>query len=272
MFLAIPFIKMHGLGNDFVMIRLDDTKNTNLSKLAKQASHRNLGIGCDQVIIYNYKAEEIEMQILNSDGSFAGACGNATRCMANINFYENNNNSIVVKVGKRSLNCIVHNPEKSIAVNMGAPSFNENWMPETAVLKELIEPYNIGLIDLMCVDIGNPHIILFVENISLNDMELLGAKLEKASLFPEGVNINFAMINENNIMLKVWERNTGFTYACGSGACSTFAALNKLGYIANEAIVKFELGNLSMKLLEDGNVEMTGPAFKVVEGVFYYDE
>ena len=152
---------------------------------------------------------------------------------------------------------------------MGKPNFTAPWMPQPEHLWLLAEKYMIEPKEVLCVDVGNPHLVIF-KKLSSYDKEIIGTDAQKHPLFPGGINVNFASISDDEITLKVWERGAGFTYACGSGASATFAAANKLGFVDNNAKVIFELGHLKMNQ-KDGNVLMTGPASYVFSGEYLHE-
>lgn len=264
----INFIKMHGLGNDFIIINHQDLPiNCNLQKLATQISDRQIGIGCDQFIIYNKKANYYQMTIYNQDGSSAKACGNVSRCLMKLAYNNFNQKNITINVAGREFNCCALN-EIDFSVNMGKVSFHESWMPIQEKFLPIAERYVIELKEMICADIGNPHLVIF-STLSAQDKGLIGKKLQGSELFPEGINVNFASIVDDTIYLEVWERGTGFTLACGSGACATFAAAVKLGFVSNNAEVCFKLGKLKMSKQHD-DIIMSGPAVLVAKGEFYY--
>jgi diaminopimelate epimerase len=265
----IPFVKMHGLGNDFVIVKNSDISNKLSHKqLAINISDRRLGIGCDQFIIYEQNGAQIKMTIFNGDGSLALACGNASRCLSKLIFDNSGHKEITIHVGKRQVMCQYHN-NNMISVNMGPVSFTENWMPPQSQLWPLAQQYGIEPKEIICADVANPHLVIFSKS-SEADQELIGQSFQKSDVFPNGVNINFVEIDGDNIKLRVWERGTGFTYACGSGAVASFAAANKFNFVQNKALILFELGNLLMQK-QDDNITMTGPASFVFKGDFHYE-
>jgi diaminopimelate epimerase len=154
---------------------------------------------------------------------------------------------------------------------MGAPSFTENWMPDDKLF-ELAEKYNISRKEIICVDMGNPHLVIF-SKLSTKDMNTFVKLFVKSTLFNDGVNVNFVQIKNNEINLKVYERGTGFTLACGSGACASYAAARKLGHIDTRSnttsIVNFEKGSLKMKVSLEGEIIMRGAADYVFSGEYY---
>lgn len=268
---------MHGLGNDFVIVeRTSDFAQVNEQELAIAISNRRTGIGCDQIIIYeentnfdttNFEISKIyNMSIYNRDGSSAEACGNGTRCLAKLIGQEN----VQIKVLNRILQAKILS-DGNVSVNMGEVSFNKTWMPNEEILWTLASHYKLEPKEIICVDIGNPHLIIFNSDLAGQDRSLLGSMLERHEAFPFGVNVNFAKIIGQDIDLQVWERGDGFTLACGSGACATFASAKKLGFVGDEANVSFELGKLNMKMESNGSVLMNGPATIIACGSYLYE-
>lgn len=265
----IKFTKMHGLGNDFVFINKKDIALAiNIQELVKYCAKRHTGLGCDQLIIYEETGPSIALEIYNADGSMAEACGNATRCISYLFNQKTRGKNITISVNERILECNINDADH-VSVNMGKPNFASTWMPDYSALSKELKTYLSNSAEFLCVDIGNPHLVIIDPNISEEDTELLGQKFEKSPLFPFGANINFASINNDIITLKVWERGTGFTYACGSGACASFAASSKLGFVGEKAIVQFELGSLNMEY-KNQDILMSGPVALVAEGTFFY--
>ena len=194
-------------------------------------------------------------------------CGNAMRCLGLYAFEEHAEKIITATVNSRSI-YIETISAKKIKVNMNKASFKEKWMPNIAEISEVISDYQLNLKDIVCVDMGNPHIVIFYNNLSHPDMELLGRVMQYKSLFPDGVNVNFAKIENNYINLRVYERGAGFTLACGSGACATFAAAVELKFVKENAIIRFEFGDLNMSY-SGQDIIMCGPAHKVATGKYY---
>ena len=267
----IPFLKMHGLGNDFVIINQKNIDaNIDLKKLAISVSSRNLGIGCDQFITYILDEDNnINMCIRNPDGSTAKACGNAFRCLTRIIYDNTGTRDVVINIDERTLLCQYINPS-NIKVNMGHVSFNPPWMPNAEFNLDFAKRYNLTSKEIIYADIGNPHMVLFGE-FSDSDQEIIGKFLQSTPDIKDGINVNFVSIKNDTINLSVWERHTGITLACGSGACVSFAASHKLGFINNNAKVQFRLGNLTMSL-EGKDIIMSGSAKYVFKGEYIYGE
>jgi diaminopimelate epimerase len=268
MILPIDFIKMHGLGNDFVIIYQDD-RILDIKDFAIQISDRKLGIGCDQFIIINHHPQ-LEMIIYNQDGSRAKMCGNAARCVTKLIAEEIKEKSFNLLVSGRLLECSVRDSDL-YSVNMGHASFSAPWMLSEEALWDLANSVGLSSRDIMLVDMGNPHLVIIQQNLSQKDKYILGSKLEKHILFPDGVNVDFVSIDNGEINLEVWERGAGFTLACGSGACASFAACLKLGFIQEKSSINFKLGSLFLENSDNGII-LTGPASLVCKGVYCYTQ
>jgi diaminopimelate epimerase len=265
----IPFVKMHGLGNDFVIIENKYLLDyDNLPQLVTDISNRRLGVGCDQFILYEKNDHSVKMYIYNQDGSSAKACGNASRCLSRLMFDRHGLKDIVLDVSGRKVVCKYFD-RNNIQVNMGQASFDSDWMPDNSALWEFVARYGAEPKESICVDVANPHLVIFTK-LKGKDQRIIAENLQKTDLFKAGVNVNFAAIEDNNIILKVWERGAGFTLACGSGACATFAAANKLGFIQGQAVIKFALGQLSMSALNQ-DIILHGSASYVFTGEYCYE-
>lgn len=265
----IPFIKMHGLGNDFVIVKDSVFANIkDIKSFVMNISDRRLGVGCDQFITYSKQDNFVFMNIFNQDSSKAKACGNASRCLSRLMFDEYGLDEIVIKLDDKEITAKYFDPE-TIIVNMGKPNFSASWMPKQEDLWQLAEKYRIEPKEVLCVDIGNPHIVIFTK-LTDSDKKIIGKNLQKHPMFLGGVNVNFVCMYDDIINLKVWERGAGFTMACGSGASASFAAANKLGFVDNEANVVFELGSLKMRT-QDEQILMTSSAAYVFTGEYYHE-
>ena len=268
----ISFVKMHGLGNDLIIIHKSEMpKLTNINNFVAKICDRRLGIGADQFIIYNQDNkinDKYQVDIYNQDGSPAKACGNAMRCITRLIYDNTKQKEIVINVVKRVIHCKYISKDE-ISVDMGNVSFNKGWMPKNDELWGLVNNYGLEPKEVVCVDAGNPHLVIFTE-LSDKDKKIIGKDFEKHELFKDGVNVNFPSLINDRIYLKVWERGAGFTLACGSGATASFAASHKLGFVSNQAEVIFDLGSLKMKYNND-NVIMNGSAKYVFFGEYIYD-
>jgi diaminopimelate epimerase len=267
--MSIPFIKMHGLGNDFIIF--DNIKDPILSEInfLKKICDRRFGIGCDQIMTINstFKKENYKIKIYNSDGAEAGACGNGTRCVADYIMNKKNLNTVFIETISGILEC--SRSKNGITVNMGIPKFEWQDIP----LSTQQDTSNVLLDEFKacCLSMGNPHAVIFMSN--LNDLESLdlssiGPRLEKNPIFPEYSNIEFAyIIEEGVIRLRVWERGAGITLACGSGACATSVAASLLNLSSKDNKIILDGGNLYIKWLEDQTVTLCGDTEKVFEGI-----
>ncbi|MBQ4874521.1 MAG: diaminopimelate epimerase [Rickettsiaceae bacterium H1] len=258
-----PFIKMHGLGNDFAII---DERQFRYKYDVKQIANRKLGIGCDQVIIIEKSSQaNCAMQIYNRDGSKAEACGNATRCVAQIITEEQNSQEATIEIEEKILKCQTAGVDR-IKVDMGIPLFDWEKIP----LSKPCDTENLPITyekleNPIAINTGNPHVIFFVEDINSVNLAEIGPKVENHSLFPQKVNVNIAQVTNEKILLKVWERGAGETLACGSGACATLAAAVKRKYIVNNgSIVSLPGGELYIEW--NKSILMTGPVKKVFIG------
>ena len=261
--------KMDGLGNDFVII--DQRKDQfGLTKdQIKKICDRNF-IGCDQLIFIK-KNEEIDasVEFYNSDGSASGACGNGTRCVAYLLSKEMNKNKIILGTKSGNLESKILG-EKLVETKIG--SAKTNW-GEIPLLKELdTSNLNYKIIDKnnnehfggTAVNVGNPHIVFFINNIEDFNLKKIGPEIENDKLFPEKCNVTLAkIINENHIKAKVWERGAGLTKACGTAACATAYAAKINGKIKNKTEIEFELGKLSIFIDEIENISMSGPVSNI---------
>ena len=258
----IDFTKMHGLGNDFVII--DNRKsNIEISKeIVSKLSDRKSGAGCDQVITINPSlelGEDVSINIFNSNGDKAEACGNGTRCVAKLLFEETNKNSLII----RSEAGILHANKKGtdISVNLGKLSTNWQKIPLSKKVDTLNMPIKIENFDSgVAVNIGNPHIVFFGQNIQKVDLNLIGPKIANHELFPNKTNVEIIeIINRQKIKMRVWERGVGITLACGSGACASVYAGMLKKILDDNVEVLLDRGSLYIEVINEEAI-MTGPA------------
>ena len=269
----IKFIKMHGLGNDFVIIEnSEDLVTIKKKEILKKIGSRNFGVGCDQILIIesnDYKNAEVT--IFNNDGSEAGACGNGVRCVASYLMNKQNTSKIKIKTISGSLDC--WNENESYFVNMGKPSFD--WFDIPLSKKFETQIIKIDQFELFCLSIGNPHaVIFFKDENELNnvDIESMGKKIQNYDIFPESVNVEFATIlKDKTIRMKVWERGAGRTLACGSGACATLVAANQQNLSLRKNDIILDGGKLTINWLENEDIIMSGQVNLVFKGDFYCD-
>lgn len=259
----INFIKMHGLGNDFVIIdkRINNIEITN--SLINKLSDRNTGAGCDQLITINSVKEvgiHARIEIFNPNGDRAEACGNGTRCVAKILFNESNLNEINILSDAGILNAKIIDSH-NISVNLGKLSTNWEKIPLAKEMDSLNIPINInGFSNGVAVNIGNPHCVFFGDNIEDIDLNNIGPNIENHKLFPNKTNVELIkIINKRKIKMRVWERGAGLTLACGSGACASVYAGQLKDILDNNVEVELERGSLFINIKNDEAI-MTGPA------------
>jgi diaminopimelate epimerase len=264
---ATPFLKMHGLGNDFVVL---DGRRTplDLSVARRRAiADRRLGVGCDQLIVLERPTDreaDVFMRIYNPDGGEAGACGNATRCVASVVMDERKSDHVTVQTIAGLLESqkagLGSNGLPVISVDMGPARLDWREIPVSQACDTNHLPLGLGpLQDPVGTNMGNPHATFFVDDADAIPLAELGPKLEYDRLFPERANIGIAqLVGEDRLRLRVWERGAGITLACGSGACAAVVAASRRGLVQRKADVVLEGGTLTIEWLRDGHVLMTG--------------
>ncbi len=259
--IMIPFRKMHGLGNDFVVL---DSRAQGLAITPARAAwlaDRQRGVGCDQVIILEpVTGADVFMRIRNPDGSEAGACGNATRCVASLVADELGRDEVVVRTIAGDLP-VQRLPGGLWCADMGAPRLGWQEVPLAQPCDTLHLPLALGPVsDGAACSMGNPHATFFVPDVAALDFATLGPALERHAMFPDRANIGFAQVlAPDRIKLVIWERGAGLTLACGSGACATIVNAARRGLTGRSASVELPGGVLDMSWREDGHVLMTGP-------------
>ena len=274
------FFKMQGLGNDYVYIDCINGKEPiDIKNLTNRLSNRHFGVGSDGLILLcKSKAADLKMRMFNSDGSEAQMCGNGIRCVAKL-AYElglicEEITTIETLSGIKTLKLnIVKGKVKTVEVDMGAPILEATKIPVSSSAK--IEDKKVKAevkvknkkIELTCVSMGNPHAVTFVNNIKNFKVAEYGPILENADIFPEKANIEFVeVVDKNNIKMRVWERGSGETLACGTGACSSVVASSLNGYTDRKVNVQLLGGNLEIEWKPNNHVNMTGPAVTVFKG------
>ncbi|MFC3174809.1 diaminopimelate epimerase [Novosphingobium bradum] len=261
----VPFVKMHGLGNDFVVL---DGRESGVpavdARLAAALADRHRGIGCDQLVLLEPSATaDLRMRIFNADGSEVEACGNATRAVG-------------LLLGRpariETLGGLIEaRPDGGgIAVDMGRPRFGWDEIPLGYAMDTLHLPVGWEeLDDPVAVNVGNPHVIFFVPDCDAVDLARLGPLIENDPLFPERVNVNVATIESRAaIRLRVWERGAGLTLACGTGACATAIGAMRRGLVERRVRVTLPGGPLEIAWTDDDRIVMTGPATEAYRGSF----
>ena len=259
----INFIKMHGLGNDFVIIdkRLKDIKIT--ENLINKLSDRKSGAGCDQLITIdsiNKSNIEASIKIYNPNGDSAEACGNGTRCVAKLLFAETKKREINILSDAGILKA-VDNSDGTISVNLGKLSTNWKKIPLSKDIDTLNVPIEIKNFSKgVAVNIGNPHIVFFGKSIEKVSLENIGPEIENNKLFTNKTNVEIVeIINDKKIKIRVWERGAGLTLACGSGACASVYAGQIKNLLSDNVEVQLERGSLFINI-KNHEAVMTGPA------------
>ena len=268
----IQFLKMHGTGNDFVLLDARARDVSLKTEDVKRLSDRHFGIGCDQLLVLKKSSKaEAFMQIFNADGSEISTCGNATRCVADFLMGESGKAVATIETGagirsgKRAEN-------GDVEVNMGAPRLSWQQIPLSESRNTLHLGLEVGLLlDPVAVNMGNPHAIFFVRELAHIKMAEWGASLEHNPLFPERANISAVQILEqDHIKMQVWERGTGITLACGSAACAAVVAGVLRDKTARKCTVQLPGGTLEVEWLKgpdnSGEVLMRGPVAYVFSG------
>ena len=261
----IKAFKMDGLGNDFVIID-QRSKDYNLNKdQIVKICDRDF-IGCDQLIlIQKNEKKDAGLEFYNSDGSISGACGNGTRCVADLLSKENNDKEIILWTSSGPLKSKILN-NNLVETEIGVPRTNWDEIPlnkdlDTKNLNIQINgKNNAKYIGGTSINVGNPHIVFFLDNIEDYDLEKIGPEIENHKYFPEKCNVTLAkVINKNLIQVKVWERGAGLTKACGTAACATAVAGNINGLTGKITDIEFDLGRLSILIDENNSIHMKGP-------------
>ena len=274
------FFKMQGLGNDYVYIDCINGKEPiDIKNLTNRLSNRHFGVGSDGLILLcKSKVADLKMRMFNSDGSEAQMCGNGIRCVAKL-AYElglicEEITTIETLSGIKTLKLNIENGKvKTVEVDMGAPILEATKIPVSSSAK--IEDKKVKAevkvknkkIELTCVSMGNPHAVTFVNDIKNFKVAEYGPILENSDIFPEKANIEFVeVVDKNNIKMRVWERGSGETLACGTGACSSVVASSLNGYTDRKVNVQLLGGNLEIEWKPNNHVHMTGPAVTVFKG------
>jgi diaminopimelate epimerase len=270
----IAFFKMHGLGNDFVVL---DARRETIAvdqTAARAVADRHTGVGCDQLILIEppvHQLAEAMMRIINADGTEAEACGNAARCVAWLLGQETGQTQVRIETVAGLLDAELL-ADDQVAVDMGAPRTDWREIPLARRMDTLSVNIAAGpLARPVCSNIGNPHATFFVRDTDEIDLAALGPILETDRLFPERVNVGVATVRSSDqIRLRVWERGVGITRACGTGACAALVAANRRGLTGRQATVALDGGDLDILWRddEDAHVIMIGPATLAFEGSF----
>lgn len=276
----IPFTKMHGLGNDFILIEEDQlASDIDLADLSKYLCDRHFGIGADGLIIVSPPDDpncDIQFKFYNSDGSKAEMCGNGIRCFARYVVDQGLIKRHEFKIETLAGTIIPNmNQDGTVTVNMGRPVFNPEKIPFTGtkewpVLNFELKIYENLTLPVSIVGMGNPHVVIFTHEIENEvDFSSIGPVIERHSLFPLKTNVHFAeILNRRLVKVISWERGAGSTLACGSGACAVAVAAILKGLVDNELTIQLPGGDLKIQWNGKDAVFMTGPASYVFAGIF----
>ena len=268
------FEKYHGLGNDFIILNIEDVEGRELSELAKEVCHRNFGIGADGMMVFERNDRGIVMNFYNADGTTAPMCGNGIRCfthyMSNHKLFDGERVKIQTGAGELEVAVSEEKEEFFVRVNMGKPLFRGRDIPLSADVDEYIEEEIViddNKIKISSLFMGTTHTVILVEDLEEVDIATLGPKIEKHSMFPVGTNVNFCEVKSREEMLvTTWERGAGLTLACGTGACASVVIGERLGLLGKQVKVVVPGGNIYIEVDED--VFMKGPSVRIAEGEF----
>ena len=271
---------MHGIGNDYIYINCMESVPDRLPELAEEMSDRHFGVGGDGIVLIcpSDKAD-FRMRMFNNDGSEARMCGNASRCIAKyVHDHKLTDKTCIsletlsgIKV--LSLNMSPSGEVESVTVDMGEPELNAGLVPVRSTAEKMVEEpvaTSCGEVRVTAVSMGNPHGVVFVDRIEDVPFDTLGPELEKHSMWPDRANIEFLqIISPSEARMRVWERGTGETLACGTGACASAVAAALTGRCGREVTIHLRGGDLHIRWANNGHVMMTGGATEVFEGNYY---
>jgi diaminopimelate epimerase len=259
---SAPFHKMHGLGNDFVVIDARAHHVPMTTARAHAISNRHTGIGCDQLILLEPSAvADVKMRIFNADGGEVEACGNATRCVALLL-----EKPARIETEGGILETVPQGQSASVTLN--PPAFDWEFIPLAMPMDTMDMPVGWDVLERpIAVNVGNPHVVFFVDDADSVDLARLGPQIETDPLFPERINVNVAsVVGPHTIKLRVWERGVGLTKACGTGACAAAVAAIRSGRASSPISVQLPGGTLDIRWAEGEAIEMAGPATHVFTG------
>ena len=276
--MMIRFTKMHGAGNDYIYINAIDSCPANLPELSNEMSDRHKGVGSDGVVlIMPSDKADFWMRMFNADGSEGEMCGNASRCVAKY-VYDKGLTSksritleTLAGIKVLEITKVVDEKVREVKVDMGEPSFVPENIPTNSNCEVIDMPIStsLGTLNLTAVGTGNPHGVVIMDSVSDLDIDSIGPEIQNNELFPRKANIEFVrIINRNEIEMRVYERGSGETMACGTGACASVVATSRLGLTDRRATVHLKGGDLQIHWAENNHVYMTGEAATVFEGEY----
>ena len=263
--MRVPFVKMHGLGNDFIVLDARAQSLPPMTRaLAAALADRHTGIGCDQLVLLEPSTSaDFRMRIFNADGGEVEACGNATRAVGVLH-------GTAARIETLGGELQVTPADGGIAVDMGVPRFEWDQIPLAYPMDTHTMPVAWEELDQpTAVSVGNPHVIFFVPDTDALELDRLGPDIEHDPLFPQRVNVNAAtIVSRTHIRLRVWERGVGLTRACGTGACATAIGAMRRGLVDRSVTVSLPGGDLRIDWTDEGRIRMTGPAVESFRGTF----
>ena len=272
---AIGFWKMHGLGNDYIVMdnRAHIMKEAEVSGIAQRVCQRRFSVGADGLLLLSTSERAaVKMRIFNADGSEAEMCGNGIRCLAKY-CYENRvvaAEEFVVETlaGLKTVTVAVEDQEvKTVVVDAGKPFFEREKIPMIGEGTCIDERFEVDAEEyrMTCLSVGNPHCVIFVDDVADAPVHRVGHRIEHNNLFPQGVNVEFTQsLSRQEVRTRVWERGVGETLACGTGACATVAAAHALGKVSNKVLVHLLGGDLTIEYGK--SLLLIGPTEKAFEG------
>lgn len=274
----IRFTKMHGAGNDYIYINAINSCPANLPELSNEMSDRHKGVGSDGVVlIMPSDKADFRMRMFNADGSEGEMCGNASRCVAKY-VYDKGLTSkrkitleTLAGIKVLEITKVVDEKVREVKVDMGEPSFAPENIPTNSNCEVIDMPIStsLGTLNLTAVGTGNPHGVVIMDSVSDLDIDSIGPEIQNNELFPRKANIEFVrIINRNEIEMRVYERGSGETMACGTGACASVVATSRLGLTDRRATVHLKGGDLQIHWAENNHIYMTGEAATVFEGEY----
>jgi len=273
----MKFTKMHGIGNDYVYVNLFEESIENPAELAVKMSHRHFGVGSDGLILIKPNVDaDAEMEMYNADGSMSEMCGNGLRCVAKYvydhNIAHKKELRLMTGAGMKTAEILIDDQDQAekVRINMGAPILAGKEIPTTWDMNPVVNQ-SISAADrdfkATCVSMGNPHCIIYVEDVKNFPVEKYGPLLETAVQFPNRVNVEFVqVVSENEVIQRTWERGSGETWACGTGASAVAVAGVLTGKTGNKITNHLLGGDLVLEYQSGGPVYMTGPAEEVFTG------
>ena len=256
------FVKMHGLGNDFVVFDARTAPLALSPAAARAIADRRTGVGCDQIVVLEAsETADAFMRIRNADGGEVDACGNGARCAAALLMAESGRDRALLDTAAGPRTACAE-ASGAVSVDMGAPGLDWRDIPLAEARDTLHTGLGAGpLTDAAAVSMGNPHAVFFVDDAEAVDLETLGPRLESDPLFPERANVEAAsLVGPDVLRMRVWERGVGITRACGTGACAVAVAAHRRGLCGRRVTVRLDGGTLSVAWEADGRVRMSGPA------------